>query len=506
MLPTSVDNVYFNEYSFGLGTDTIYISDQNIFCKEMDWAALPTRVVLQFDNGGAGQNVNIFGSLILNTLVSIEGQDANWIFNADQQGNIILTAGVALPNMKLDNELGSWTLLDELFVGGALRLASGTLASLNNDIYCGDFDVSGNSERKLSLGDMFLNAENSIQMNANNFILSAGNSTLVCSALLTSDVQMNDVVLTSSQPKIAGSNITVNNLNTDPASLSEFQGAGNNFSFLSPRCIFPAGETVTILGDFNIASLCNNPMEIVSSIPGTQAMLIKTSGTVTLKDVYIKDINASGGADFSAVDSFDDGNNTGWTITPPAVPCNLPVVLTHFDATCENHDVTLKWTTETEINCDYFSVQKSDYGQEFEEIAQIGGAGTTEEIQEYSFIDTNVKNGRSYYRLQQVDFDGTFMYSDVVVTSCGDALEDIIQVYPNPVSKSLKLELNLEVNTNIGLRICDFQGRQVRQNTYSDLSAGYHTFPIDMSALQAGMYMIEIYMNEQFLQRKLIKL
>lgn len=124
---------------------------------------------------------------------------------------------------------------------------------------------------------------------------------------------------------------------------------------------------------------------------------------------------------------------------------------------------------------------------------------------QYSFVDANVKNGRSYYRLQQMDFDGTYMYSDVVVTSCGNVLEDVIQVYPNPVSKSLNLELNIEEDTNIGLRICDFQGRQVKQSS-SELSAGYHTFPVDMSALKAGMYIIEIYMNEQFLQKKLIKL
>ncbi len=505
MLPTSIDNVYFNEYSFSGGTDTIYINDQNIFCKEMDWAELSTRVVLHFDNGGSGQNVNISGSLILNSFLSIEGDDANWIFNSDQQGNIILTEGVSLPNVKLDNELGTWSLLDPLFVEETLRLASGTLVTFDNDIYCEEFDASGSNSRKLSLGNMYIDAENSIEMEADNFTLSAGNSTLICPALLVNDLQLNDVILTSAQPKIAGSNITVNNLNTDPVPLSEFQGAGNNFTFVSPRFIFPAGETLTILGDFTPSSLCNNPMEIVSSIPGTQAMLVKAGGTINLRDVHLKDIAASGGADFSAIDSFDDGNNSGWTIIPPTVICNLPVALTHFDASCENHKVTLKWTTETEIDCDYFSIQKSDYGEEFEEIAQISGAGTTAEIQQYRFVETNVKNGRSYYRLQQIDFDGTYMYSDVVVTSCGDALEDVVQVYPNPVSKFLKLELNLEEDTNIGLRICDFQGRQVKQNTYSELSAGYHTLPIDMSALKAGMYIIEIYINEQFLQKKLIK-
>ena len=85
-------------------------------------------------------------------------------------------------------------------------------------------------------------------------------------------------------------------------------------------------------------------------------------------------------------------------------------------------------------------------------------------------------------------------------------MEDIIQIYPNPVDKSLNLELNLEENTNIGLRICDFQGRQVQQSTYSQLSVGYHTIPLNMSGLKAGLYMIEVYMNEQFLQKKLVKL
>jgi hypothetical protein len=103
----------------------------------------------------------------------------------------------------------------------------------------------------------------------------------------------------------------------------------------------------------------------------------------------------------------------------------LDVDLISFNAKVNNFSVVLSWVTASEINNSHFEVMKSIDGQTFEQIGRVDGAGNSASIQEYSFQDKQVK-ARQYYKLKQLDFDGQFAYSDVVLVKSGAEEIDIV--------------------------------------------------------------------------------
>jgi hypothetical protein len=92
----------------------------------------------------------------------------------------------------------------------------------------------------------------------------------------------------------------------------------------------------------------------------------------------------------------------------------LPITLVEFKATKVNEVVQLEWTTSTEINNDYFTIEKSTNGIDFEPISRINGAGNSNYLINYSKFDFNIEKVINYYRLLQTDFDGKITYSDIV--------------------------------------------------------------------------------------------
>lgn len=112
----------------------------------------------------------------------------------------------------------------------------------------------------------------------------------------------------------------------------------------------------------------------------------------------------------------------------------LPVEFVAFAATVGTDDaVLLHWITATELNNDYFAVERSLDGKEFTEIATVLGAGTTESAQEYRYVDVAAPAGREvYYRLRQVDFDGQFSYSETVTVRLDSAEGATLSAFPNP--------------------------------------------------------------------------
>ncbi|MEP4532077.1 MAG: hypothetical protein ABJ004_03250 [Cyclobacteriaceae bacterium] len=112
----------------------------------------------------------------------------------------------------------------------------------------------------------------------------------------------------------------------------------------------------------------------------------------------------------------------------------LPVELIFFRANLVDQEVVLTWQTATEIDNSHFVVERSIDGNVFEGIAEVSGNGTTTDIHDYEFVDTKPYQGKSYYRLKQVDFDGDFAFSPLVYVFNDQAHTFDIDVYPNPGS------------------------------------------------------------------------
>jgi hypothetical protein len=171
---------------------------------------------------------------------------------------------------------------------------------------------------------------------------------------------------------------------------------------------------------------------------------------------------------------------------------SVPVELTSFTASANFGVVDLQWITATETNNQGFEVQRSS-GSDFETIAFVNGYGTTTETQAYSYSDKSVEVGTYSYRLKQVDFDGTFDYSNVVeVNVPAPSTFALEQNYPNPFNPSTKINFQLKVDSKVSLKVFDILGQEVATLVNTNLVAGAHNVNFDASALNSGVYLYRI--------------
>jgi hypothetical protein len=161
----------------------------------------------------------------------------------------------------------------------------------------------------------------------------------------------------------------------------------------------------------------------------------------------------------------------------------LPIELEFFKGEISNESVALSWSTSTEINFDYFSVERSGDGKTFNEIGQIKGHGTTNTQHNYSYEDNNPIVGRSYYRLTSNDFDG---YQQVFkVVSMDYQGEKSFSVSPNPSDgTAVRLNFNFENETDGQVTIYDNVGSVI--GSYPMASTGSINFS---RTLTSGIYM-----------------
>ncbi|ELR69741.1 hypothetical protein C900_04718 [Fulvivirga imtechensis AK7] len=165
----------------------------------------------------------------------------------------------------------------------------------------------------------------------------------------------------------------------------------------------------------------------------------------------------------------------------------LPINLAMFKVVAEGNEVILKWVTASEENNDYFTIERSRDGKEFEKVGTTTGAGTSTTVLNYSFTDPNPYYGRSYYRLSQTDFDGTsetFEIAAVTISSIKD-----ITVFPNPVNrgKALRIETGADADEEVSIAIYNHAGKLIK----ADKLVGEQSIDIE-DELEAGFYMLQV--------------
>ncbi|MDO8550402.1 MAG: T9SS type A sorting domain-containing protein [Ignavibacteria bacterium] len=126
---------------------------------------------------------------------------------------------------------------------------------------------------------------------------------------------------------------------------------------------------------------------------------------------------------------------------------------------------------------------------EYQAISFIDGYGTTTNAQQYSFVDNNIQPGHYTYRLKQIDFDGTFEYSNEVEVDFEVPSDfSLSQNYPNPFNPSTKISFNLPVESNVTLKIFNVIGQEVMSLIHGNLNAGFHNLDLNASNLNSGVY------------------
>ena len=173
-------------------------------------------------------------------------------------------------------------------------------------------------------------------------------------------------------------------------------------------------------------------------------------------------------------------------------PFSVPVELTSFSANVNNGTVVLSWATATETNNSGFVVEKSADNTSFSKIGFVNGNGTSAEKHNYSFIDKNV-SGTTYYRLKQIDFDGSFAYSTTVKVSVETpASYSLSQNYPNPFNPSTTINFTLPVNAKVKVTIYTLLGKEITTLVNKDLTSGSHNFNVNLKEVSSGVYFYTI--------------
>ncbi|GJM35799.1 MAG: hypothetical protein DHS20C18_48000 [Saprospiraceae bacterium] len=176
----------------------------------------------------------------------------------------------------------------------------------------------------------------------------------------------------------------------------------------------------------------------------------------------------------------------------------LPIELLDFSASVVDKEVLLKWITATEINNDYMAVERSADGRNFTEIGWLQGAGTTYEPQSYALWDKKPLSGINYYRLRQVDFDGTTVYHKVIsVNMHGGDL--VTSIYPTVAEQELTVVYGGPLPSNGQVDIVDLNGRVV---FHRELNEGDASMLLPVGNLHSGHYFVRIeYQNESVIKR-----
>ncbi len=173
----------------------------------------------------------------------------------------------------------------------------------------------------------------------------------------------------------------------------------------------------------------------------------------------------------------------------------VPVELASFSVQTNGNNCLLQWVTASELNNKGFYVERSKEDDNYENIGFVNGKGTTTEKNEYIYNDLNLSDGLYKYRLKQVDFDGTYKYSNEVSINILSNLEmfELNQNYPNPFNPDTKITFRTGKNGNAKLTIYNLLGEKIKTlfNNYVEAGKNYE-IRFEADALSTGFYIYEL--------------
>ncbi len=190
-------------------------------------------------------------------------------------------------------------------------------------------------------------------------------------------------------------------------------------------------------------------------------------------------------------------------LTMPNYDCVLPITLISFTADKNKDDgVLLKWITASEINNDYFVIEKSENGHDFSELATIDGAGNSTTNLHYSLTDDRPYTPVSYYKLKQVDFDGTTTYSKVVAVRMSGKDFESISLVSDYDNSTIRITLVGSAKGKAEYHLSDALGNVIASNSVQTID-GINEIKIDASRLARSVYYFTIRNENEGLTKKI---
>ncbi len=221
----------------------------------------------------------------------------------------------------------------------------------------------------------------------------------------------------------------------------------------------------------------------------------------------------------------DAGSNHGHFVLYLAIPDSIicskhvyvdspyPVELTAFNSNIIGKDITLSWSTSTELNNSGFEIQRAIENEKLKienwnKIGFVSGGGTTNEPKDYSFTDRNLETGEYKYRLKQLDFNGNFEYfefPEVVSIGIPDKF-DLSQNYPNPFNPVTTINYDLPNDGIVTIKVYDILGREMKMLVNEMKTAGYHKIKFNAADLASGAYLYRMVAGDFIAVKKFVVL
>lgn len=311
---------------------------------------------------------------------------------------------------------------------------------------------------------------------------------------------------TTSSARIIRSNATGNWNNSSTWTPVSTPTAGDTVVINTGHTVTLPGSTITISGA-SVKILVDGVLRVsnntVLNLPAGSGIYVD-NGTIQRSIFQLHNIRVNGTSILSVTNSIPFLSVGGWSLLstvingPVAIPSSfvfgglnptpLPVELLAFDVKKSGKNIIIEWATAQELNNSYFAVERSQNGVDFEEIGRVEGNGTTFATSLYEFFDNSPAIGVVYYRLVQVDFDGT-----ETVLETKSLVNSILtmEFWPNPVIDRANISFETTANDNIYIVITDNTGKERMKFTESS-SDGVNQFSFDLTELSNGIYFIHV--------------
>ncbi len=215
------------------------------------------------------------------------------------------------------------------------------------------------------------------------------------------------------------------------------------------------------------------------------------NGVVSEGEIFVVGDVANGVWSLSAT-AVGGGSCVTAASVQDVIECDKNVVeWLSFDGEVSVSGNLLSWATGNEINNEYFAIERSSNGLDFDVIGVEEGAGNSEDVLTYRFIDRNAPSGISYYRIIQYDFDGQSTATNIVSLTRGERNFAIDGIMPVPAVSYVELSFTAITTQNIDLVLYDFTGREMLKSTL-DANEGGNNFVIDVTTIPNGIYLLSL--------------
>lgn len=181
----------------------------------------------------------------------------------------------------------------------------------------------------------------------------------------------------------------------------------------------------------------------------------------------------------------------------------LPIEILSFSTNCDNRKVIVKWSTATEDNNDYFTVERSPDALNYQPIGLVDGAGNSSSVQYYSFTDTDPLSGTSYYRLKQTDFNGmTEIFSSASMSSCGNGGLNVIIGQNSIYNGNISVSISGAENKNMRVIVTDILGQNLYTRNLTGITGSY-LLNAELQ-LAAGVYVVSASTSDDVFSKKIV--